>query len=391
MHAQNYNAKPEQPISIPPALADLRDRIDAVDLQLVDLLAQRHALIADVASVKRTCGVPIKDSTREHDMLQIRRARADAAGLSPDTIEGLFRVLLRASRDRQAGLRAAVPENLRLCTVAVIGAHGAMGTLWTKLLQTVGHEVLAVDLDTKLSARDAAATADVVLVSVPIDATEHIIEMVGPVMRDTSLLTDITSVKQTPVDAMLKHSNCAVIGTHPLFGPSIRSLQNQRLAIVPARDNDQSWLPWLNTTYRSLGMTLIETQANTHDRIMSVVQVLTHHATEVMGRTMRRLGVSVEETLQFTSPVYRMELLMTARHFAQDPDLYRAIEVGNPHCDAVTAAFKASADEFSEALAQGNADAFRSMFTEVTAFMGSFAQGALEQSSSLIERLVEME
>ena len=119
--------------------------------------------------------------------------------------------------------------------------------------------------------------------------------------------------------------------------------------------------------------------------------MLTHHATEVMGRTMRAMGVSVEETLRFTSPVYRMELLMTARHFAQDPDLYRAIEAGNPNCDEVTAAFRASADELSAALASGDADAFRGMFNEVTAFLGSFAEGALEQSSSLIERLVELD
>jgi len=385
---------PENPrttLSIPPALRALRERIDTVDLELVDLLARRHALIAEVAAVKRTTGMPIKDATREADMLQIRRASADAAGLSPDTIEGLFRVLLRASRDRQAVLRAAVPDSLRLCTVAIIGAAGGMGTLWTKLLQTVGHEVLAVDVDTDLSAKDAAAAADVVLVSVPIDVTSQVIEQVGPSMREGALLTDLTSVKQQPVEAMLEHSRCAVIGSHPLFGPSVRSLQNQRMAIVPARDEGDLWLPWLRTTYNSLGLTLIETQAHTHDRIMSVVQVLTHHATEVMGRTMRRLGVSVEETLQFTSPVYRMELLMTARHFAQDPDLYRAIESGNPNCDAVTAAFKESADEFSAALAAGDADAFRSMFMEVTAFMGSFAQGALEQSSALIERLVEME
>jgi chorismate mutase/prephenate dehydrogenase len=124
---------------------------------------------------------------------------------------------------------------------------------------------------------------------------------------------------------------------------------------------------------------------------MSVVQVLTHHATEVIGRTMRRLGVSVEDTLEFTSPVYRMELLMTARHFAQDPDLYRAIEAGNPNCTAVTQAFQASAQEWSDALATGDEERFKAMFGEVTAFMGDFAQGALEQSSALIERLVEME
>ena len=375
---------------VPQALQTLRDQIDAVDLDIVDLLAKRNALITTVADVKRSTGVPIKDASREASLLAERRDRAANAGLNPDTVEGMFRLLLRASRDKQAGLRAAVPADLRLCTVAVIGAHGGMGRLWCRLLETVEHSVLPVDLDTSLKAADAAAEADVVLVAVPIDATIDVIEQLGPAMRADALLCDLTSVKAGPVEAMLRCFDGAVVGTHPLFGPSVRSLQNQRLAVVNARDMN-GWHDWLCTTHRALGLTLLDTDAATHDRIMSVVQVLTHHATEVMGRTMRAMGVSVEETLRFTSPVYRMELLMTARHFAQDPDLYRAIEAGNPNCDEVTAAFRASADELSAALASGDADAFRGMFNEVTAFLGSFAEGALEQSSALIERLVELD
>ncbi|MCH2135622.1 MAG: bifunctional chorismate mutase/prephenate dehydrogenase [Phycisphaerales bacterium] len=381
---------PDSPL-IPPALQRLRDGIDEVDRSIVDLLAKRHALIAEVAAVKRTTGVPIKDPGREASLLEARRSQATVDGLSPDMVEGLFRLLLRSSRDRQASLRAAVPEDLRLCTVAIIGAGGGMGQLWTRLMETVGHEVLAVDLDTTLSSTDAAAEADVVLVAVPIDVTETVIKQVAPAMGPDALLTDITSVKAGPTSAMMEHFSGSVIGTHPLFGPSVRSLQNQRLAFVPARDVDGHWTKWLRTTYQSLGLTLLDTQADTHDRIMSVVQVLTHHATEVMGRAMLRLGVPVEETLRFTSPVYRMELLMTARHFAQDADLYRAIEAGNPNCEAVTEAVRSSAEEFSTVLASGDVEEFRSMFTQVTDFFGEFAPVALEQSSALIERLVEMD
>ena len=64
---------------------------------------------------------------------------------------------------------------------------------------------------------------------------------------------------------------------------------------------------------------------------MAIVQVLTHYSTEVLGRTMQRLDVPVMETLRFTSPIYHMELLMTARHFAQSADLYASIEMSNPN------------------------------------------------------------
>jgi chorismate mutase/prephenate dehydrogenase len=120
-----------------------------------------------------------------------------------------------------------------------------------------------------------------------------------------------------------------------------------------------------------------------------VVQVLTHYSTEVIGRTMQQLGVSIDESLQFTSPIYHMELLMAARHFAQSPDLYSAIEMTNPNAQAVTAAFTQAAHEMRTLIVNGDQDGFRSVFGEVTAFFGDFAQTALRESSYLIDRLVE--
>ncbi|UCD75338.1 MAG: hypothetical protein JSV91_00165, partial [Phycisphaerales bacterium] len=95
------------------------------------------------------------------------------------------------------------------------------------------------------------------------------------------------------------------------------------------------------------------------------------------------------ETLNFTSPVYLMDLLMTARHFAQSPDLYASIQMSNPATKEVTEAFARAARELQETAARGDRTAFRRMFEEVSAFFGPFTDQALEQSSFLIDRLVE--
>ena len=123
--------------------------------------------------------------------------------------------------------------------------------------------------------------------------------------------------------------------------------------------------------------------------VVAVVQVLTHYSTEVLGRTMQRLDVSVQETLNFTSPIYHMELLMTARHFAQSADLYASIEMSNPNYDEVMSTFREAAGEVHDAVAAGDREAFHQLFDEVGTFFGPFSSTALEQSSFLIDRLVE--
>src|SRR3712207_1278718 len=132
-----------------------------------------------------------------------------------------------------------------------------------------------------------------------------------------------------------------------------------------------------------------ETTAEQHDRAMAIVQVLTHFQTQVLGLTLARLGVPLEETLSFTSPAYLLELYVAARHFAQEPELYGAIEMRNPRTGDVTGAFEAAAGELRGVLAAGDRARFAEMFEEVRGFFGPFTDEALEQSSFLIDRIVE--
>ena len=121
---------------------------------------------------------------------------------------------------------------------------------------------------------------------------------------------------------------------------------------------------------------------------MAVVQVLTHFATEVMGKALKDIAVSLETTLNFTSPVYLMELLMTARHFAQSPELYGSIQMSNPLTGEVTAAFVRAATEHKAVVEAGDTAGMNAMFDEVRSFFGDFTDRALEQSSYMIDRLV---
>lgn len=377
-------------LRIPPELQALRTRIDEIDHQFLELLAERNRVVGEVAAVKRATSVPIRDPNRESLLLADRRDRASDSGLSPDVIESLFRLVLWASRNRQATLLAAVPPDLPSRTVAVIGAAGAMGSVMADLMESMGNDVLRVDRDTTLGVEEAAGRADVVIVSVNIRATPEVIRLAGPHVREDGLMADVTSTKRGPVDAMLDATNASVIGMHPLFGPGVHSLQGQRIVLTPARVGDNpDWRAWMRNILGAAGMVLLETTPDEHDRIMSVVQVLTHFSTEVVGRTMRQLDVSIEETMRYTSPIYHLELLMTARHFAQSADLYSAIEMSNPNTPEVVAAFRSAADELDTLLQRGDPAAFRDAFEEVTTFFGDYAEHALIESTHLIDRVVE--
>jgi chorismate mutase/prephenate dehydrogenase len=137
------------------------------------------------------------------------------------------------------------------------------------------------------------------------------------------------------------------------------------------------------------GLSILETTAEEHDKAMGIVQVLTHQTTEVLGRTIQQLDIDIQRTLEFTSPIYLMELLMAARHFAQSADLYASIQMNNLETETVLDALQKAGDELRNIVLQKDRGAFKEIFECVHKHFGEFSERALEQSSFLIDRLVE--
>lgn len=354
---------------------------------MLQLLARRMALVGEVAAYKRTHGLKVRDVEREQSVLQDRGGRAEALGLPREEIESVFRILLRASREHQSALRAEVPLAEIPRTVAVIGAHGGLGRLLCRLFGDLGHQVLAVDRTTKLRAAEAAALADVTVLSVPIAVTEEVVAEVGPHVPESSLLMDVTSLKSAPMRAMLAHTRASVVGTHPMFGPSVHTLQGQR--VVLCRGRGDAWFNWVAQTLSARGLSITEATPEAHDRAMAVVQVLNHFQTQVFGLTLSRLGVPVEQTRPYTSPSYLLELYVAARHFAQAPELYGPIEMRNPELTRITDAFQDASRDLAGILAAGDQAAFDAVFDDVRNYFGDFTDEALARSRFLIDRIVE--
>ncbi len=375
----------EEPRARP--IAVLRALIDAIDRDVLTLLSRRMALVAEVAEYKRGHGRKIRDFAREREILDDRRQRAQSLGLSAGVIESMWRLVLWASRDRQAALRAEVPPSVEPVTVAIIGGKGGMGRAMERLFSDLGHAVMIADVDTELTPREAASLADVVVISVPIASTEQVIREIGPHVREDALLMDVTSIKEAPLRAMMESTKASVVGTHPMFGPNVHSLQGQRVVLCSGRGPE--WEEWLRRMFAARGLVVTDASAEQHDRAMAVVQVLNHYQTQVLGLALARFGIPIEETLRFTSPAYLMEVYIAGRHFAQSPELYGPIEMKNPRTAEVTRAFRDAAEELATILEMKDQERFAAVFDEVRHYYGDLGAEAVEQSSFLIDRLVE--
>ena len=78
-------------------MATLRAHIDALDEQLVGLLAQRHALIARAARIKERTGLPARIDERVEEVVANAGRHAASRGLDPVLIQDIWRQLVEAA------------------------------------------------------------------------------------------------------------------------------------------------------------------------------------------------------------------------------------------------------------------------------------------------------
>lgn len=278
---------------------------------------------------------------------------------------------------------------MKKITVGIIGGTGKMGRFFRKFFEKNGCKVIVSSRRTKLKPEDCTKKSDVVMVSVPIDVTIEIIKKIGPHVNRNSLLVDATSIKKGPVEAMLKHSRCEVIGMHPVFGPNVDSVKNQIIVVCPART--RKWQRWLINIFEKNGAVIKIATPEKHDKMMSMIQGLNHFSTLAVAHAMNQSGIKINESLEFASPVYKLRMMMVGRILNQNPELYASIEIMNPNNKKLLDIFENSSKKLKKIIETKNKEEFVKYFNECAKFFGSFRKKAEKTSDYLIEQMVKME
>lgn len=362
----------------------LRDKIDAVDKQLIDLLAARLALVGEVGEVKSRHGLPIYAPDREASMLARRRAEAETLGVPGDLIEDVLRRVMRESyilesaSDKEHHFKCMKPD---LGKVVIIGGQGQLGRLFGNLFSLSSYRVETIEQEDWPRADEILADAGLVMVAVPIDITCQIIDRLGN-LPARCLLVDVTSVKEAPLEHMLAVHKGPVLGLHPMFGPDVASLAKQVIVCCQGRDGAAS--QWLLDQMTIWGARLQQVEAKAHDEAMTLIQALRHFATFAYGWHLSREQANIDRLLHLSSPIYRLELAMVGRLFAQDPHLYADIILSSPQNLAMIRRYYQNFGEVLGLLEQGDRAGFIDAFSQVSGFFGEHAQQFLRESRTLL-------
>ena len=368
------------------SLNEHRKRIDEIDEQILDLLQERANVVKGVLLTKIQNKLPIYVAGREDLKIQSFREMSIKRGLDPDWGEDFLRMIMSSSRASQSSSEfpcaTAHPK-----TILILGGRGGMGKQYAALFSASGHQVRILDKTDWDHTSELFEGVDLVIISVPINITERVIEQVKDYIPNGAILADFTSNKEGPLHAMMKNHKGPVVGLHPMHGPDISNLSKQLMITCHGRDEDS--YNWVINQFQLWGMRVLSVDPKQHDKVMNLVQGLRHFVALLHGSYMKTTELKPEQILHFSSPIYRAELMMTGRIFAQDAELYADIVFANDDRRAILIEFLEHHERLADMVRKGDKQAFIKEFESITEFFGDFAETALNESGYLINRLAD--
>ena len=362
------------------AIENLRQQIDQLDIQLVELLAKRQEVTAQVGTYKKEVGKPIYDPVREADLIAKRRELAESLQVAPDLIEDLLRRIMRESYQSQHNAyRCVVEEGSK---VVVVGGAGALGRRFVDMFQRSNYQVEIIEQQDWPKAQEIVEDAKLVLIAVPIKVTEQVIQQL-PALPDDCVLADLTSLKEAPLQAMLAKHKGPVVGLHPMFGPDVTNFVKQVVVVCEGRAPEKC--EWLLKQINIWGSVLQNDDAKSHDESMELIQAMRHFTTFVYGHFLANENPNLQQLLRLSSPIYRLELAMTGRLFAQDASLYADIIFGAKNALQLAMKFRDELDKGIAILSSEDKSTFTGAFNQVSKWFGEKSDEFLLESRSMLK------
>lgn len=269
--------------------------------------------------------------------------------------------------------------------IGIIGGKGVMGNWFCNFFRNSGFVVNISDINTKISNCEIAKECKIIVLSTPIKEAVKISQQIGRDLKPNQILMDICSQKEEILDSMLKYSISEVVGTHPMFGPSVSSVKNQNIVLCQGRGTNG--FIWIQDLFRKAGANVTDLKAAEHDKQMAIVQSLTHFLSICFAKTLQKMGIHPKDLFNTSTPVFKINSDIIGRLFAQDPELYATLIGSNKYAEQCINLFLESFQDTKQKLITGSHKTATEYITETGNFLGSYKNEAMDRSSKFLNIL----
>lgn len=345
-------------------LLELRERLDEIDSAIVDLVAERQAVVTTIGEHKLRTGLPLRHYEREREVIDRGVERAESLGLEGAVAREILQTLIHHSLSNQETHKLVQSEHGHGQRALVIGGLGRMGAWVSRYLDMVGYNVDVADHapgDTPYHrVSDWEAVVDdyaLIVVAAPLRPSNAILLRLAE-LRPQCLVFDIGSLKspmREGLDAM-RESGCRICSVHPMFGPDEIGLSGRHILFVNV--GHQQATDEARALFAHTAADCVELSLEEHDEVMAWVLGLSHLVNIAFAGALAKSGEAVPLLRQISSSTFNAQLKVATQVVSENPHLYYEIQYGNAYTAEVSEHFKKVLDELISAVTENNEDIF---------------------------------
>lgn len=345
-------------------LLELRQRLDVIDSRIVELIAERQAVVTTIGEHKLKTGLPLRHYEREREVIERGVARAETLGLEGTVARDILQTLIHHSLSNQETHKLVSSDHGQGQRALVIGGLGRMGAWMSRYLDMVGYRVDVADRITAATpfrqVGDWQAVVhdyDLIVVAAPLRPSNDILLRLAE-LKPECLVFDIGSLKspmRAGLDAM-RHNGCRICSVHPMFGPNDIGLSGRHILFVDV--GDAGALAEAHALFAHTAADCVELSLEEHDEVMAWVLGLSHLVNIAFAGALARSGEAVPLLKQISSSTFNAQLDVATRVVTENPHLYYEIQQGNVNTAQVSEQFRKVLDELVAAVADKNEEAF---------------------------------
>jgi len=254
--------------------------------------------------------------------------------------------------------------------VAIIGA-GKMGRWFTKFFLEEGDSVIVSSRSEGklLKIRDefgveitnninAVKNADRILICVPIADFETVVKEIHSHVRSDQVVMDICSIKEIPVKIMHEYIKTGTtLGTHPVFGPGVKSIKNQNFILTPVDDKEKRFTENFKSWLEERQANVFIMSPRKHDELMSVVLGLPHFLGLVVCDTLLDYA-NFLETKRVAGASYKILLTLAEAVASEETGFYTSLQMNLPEIEKIEGLFFKKTGEWLDIVRRKDRSAF---------------------------------
>jgi prephenate dehydrogenase len=261
--------------------------------------------------------------------------------------------------------------------VAIIGA-GKMGRWFTRFFLEEGDSVIVSSRSKEklLKMRDefgveitdnvkAVKKADRVLICVPLENFETVIKEIHSHIRPDHVVMDICSIKERTVKTMHEYIGTGVtLGTHPVFGPGVKSIENQNFVLTPVDDEEKRFAREFKSWLEERRANVFIMSPKKHDELMSVVLGLPHFLGLVVCDALLNYP-NFLETKKVAGASYKLLLILAEAVASEETEFYTSLQMNLPEIEKIEGFFLKKSEEWHNIVKRKDRAAFASKMEHV--------------------------